>query len=201
MKSLWDKGFKPNHLKGGFRECGLFPFNPHAIPAYKTAPALPFTQGSEESSTPSTSETPLCTELRHYFVKHLRTKEAAVKMKRKRIAIHATGDALTNDDVLEYLKANTKAKKLSPKKTSQTKSSKNNVHKNKRMSAEDVEDNDYSEDKDSSHCFSCGKEYIDGQENLWVGCDNYYRWYHFKCAGFKQCQTREDDFICSICNL
>ena len=28
VKTLWDKGFPANHLKGGFRECGLFPFNP-----------------------------------------------------------------------------------------------------------------------------------------------------------------------------
>ena len=185
-----------------------------AIPAYKTALTLPFTEGSEQSATVSTSETPLRTELRHYFVRHLRTKETALKTKRKHIAIHATGDALTNDDVLKYLKENTRSKKpskqmASSKKVLQPKSSNNKVKKNTKTtvlvshdSEEDSNDENYTtdDDEDSSHCFSCGKQYEDGQEHLWVGCDTCYWWYHFKCAGFSRCPTRKDEFICCICS-
>ena len=63
-------------------------------------------------------ETPLRTELRHYSVKHLRAKETALKTKRECIAIHATGDTLTSDDVLKYLKENTRSKKATTKITS-----------------------------------------------------------------------------------
>ena len=40
-------------------------------------------------------------------------------------------------------------------------------------------------DKDTDHCFTCGAAYAEGEEKQWIGCDLCYRWYHFKCAGFK----------------
>ena len=40
-------------------------------------------------------------------------------------------------------------------------------------------------------CFSCGKQYEDGQEDLWIGYDTCYWWYYFKCAGFSRYLTRK----------
>ena len=42
-----------------------------------------------------------------------------------------------------------------------------------------------SSDDDTNHCFKCGGVYLDTEVHEWVGCDSCYRWFHFKCAGFK----------------
>ena len=187
VAKLWEKTFQPLHLKAGFRACGLFPFNANAVLPYKMATALPFTESSEGMPVHSKPETPLRKELRHFFADHLKPKEKVPKAKRRRVDIHATGDALTNDDVLHLLKE-AEAEKQAKRK-----------QKSKKEVMEpiiDVSD----DDKDVNHCFSCGVECIDGQEKLWVGCDECYRWYHYKCAGFSRRPKREEEIICKICS-
>lgn len=65
--------------------------------------ALPFTERSEGMTLPTKPEIPLRRELREYFDNHLRPKEKEPKAKKRRVEIHSTGDALTNDDVLHRL--------------------------------------------------------------------------------------------------
>ena len=103
--------------------------------------------------------------MRHFFADHLKPKEKAPKAKRRRVDIHATGDVLTNDALKEA-----EAEKQAKRK-----------QKSKKKVMEPVSD-DFDEDKDVDHFFSCGEECIDGQEKLWVGCDECCHWYHYKCA-------------------
>ena len=173
VAKLWEKTFQPLHLKAGFRACGLFPFNANAVLPYKMVTALPFTESSEGMPAPSKAETPLRKELRHFFADHLKTKEKVPKAKRRCVDIHATGDALTNDSVLHLFKEAEAGKQAKRKQKSK---------KEVMEPVIDVSD----DDKDVNHCFSCGVECIDGQEKLWVGCDECYRWYHYKCAGFSR---------------
>ncbi|MDA8002831.1 MAG: hypothetical protein MPL62_16230, partial [Alphaproteobacteria bacterium] len=121
-----------------------------------------------------------------FFADHLKPKEKAPKAKRRRVDIHATGDVLTNDSVLRLLKE-AEAQKQAKRK-----------QKGKKKVMEPVSD-DFDEDEDVDLCFSCGEECIDGQEKLWVCCDECYRWYHYKCAGFSRRPKREE-FICNICS-
>lgn len=44
MKKLWEAAFKENHLKGGFRACGLHPMNRDVIPVTKLATSVPHTE-------------------------------------------------------------------------------------------------------------------------------------------------------------
>ena len=80
--------------------------------------------------------------------------------------IHLTGDAMNSNNVLQRLKEAEAEKQAKCKKN------------NKELldpASDASDDND-----DINHCISCGKEWIDGQEKLWVVCDEYYRWYHYK---------------------
>ena len=74
---LWDASFKPKHLKGGFKETGLFPLNKQAIPSWKVAPSLPLqphddSRPEQVPQLPQLSETPLRSELRRCFIEALR---------------------------------------------------------------------------------------------------------------------------------
>jgi hypothetical protein len=240
VKKLWERSLQASHLQAGFRECGLWPFNPSAIPVYKMAPSLALNSTSETSLPVTATETPLRTELRSFFVQHLKPKEVGPQMKRQR-AIHATGDALTNEDVIASLRTNNPGPSRKRKATANTTGSKRSRPQKakgqltsktpsraldkddsgpsrKRKATADITgskqsrpqkatvplapktpphalDNDDSE-KDCDHCFSCGKQYHDGQEKIWVGCDTCYRWYHIQCAGFKS--IPKGDFVCHI---
>ena len=90
-------------------------------------------------------ETPLRNELRHFFADHLKPKVKESKAKRRRVAIHATGDVLTNASVLHLLKE-AKAEKQAKRKQKRK--------KEVREPITDVSD----EDKDVNHCFSCGED-------------------------------------------
>ena len=194
LKSLWDRGFQECHLKAGFRECGLYPVNPHAVPGYKTAPSLPFITSMSPQQPPS-NETPLRTQLREYFVEHLRPKNPPTQRAQRKRIIHATGEALTNDSVLECLKA---GPSQNPKPT-RKRVSKKAVRGTKRAKTTEAQElsGDSIEEKDTEHCFNCGKVYVDGEEDSWVGCDTCYRWYHIWCAGFQS--IPDGDFVCKIC--
>ena len=56
LNQLWGRSFKPDHLKGGFKEAGLFPLRYTAIPSWKLATALPF--HGEKTASCTMSETP-----------------------------------------------------------------------------------------------------------------------------------------------
>ena len=168
LKCLWDRGFKASHLTAGLRECGLCPFNPNAVPGYKTALSLPFTD-TGASQLPTTSETPLRTQLREYFVEHLQPKNPPpLRAQRKRI-IHATGVALTNDEVLECLRAapshSKSTRKRAPKKTARV--TKKALATAAYVSSNESEDDVYekNDEKDTEHCFDCGKVYEEGEED------------------------------------
>ena len=71
LSQLWTQSVYLEHISAGFRACGLHPLNSGAIPQYKIAPsvAITNTDGSQKvaSSCSYAKETPLCTELRHFF--------------------------------------------------------------------------------------------------------------------------------------
>ena len=49
MNKAWEKAFTGENIRAGFRACGIFPFNPQAIPESAFAPSLPT---EEQSSVP-----------------------------------------------------------------------------------------------------------------------------------------------------
>ena len=53
IKKLWETAFKEQHLKSGFRACGIFPVNRQAIPANKLAPSIPHKPPPSESASGS----------------------------------------------------------------------------------------------------------------------------------------------------
>ena len=86
VSQLWDASFKPQHLKGGFQETGLFLINKQAIPSWKVAPSLHVPSQPHDDSRseqvpqlPQLSETPLQSELRKCFIEALRTTEVKRK--------------------------------------------------------------------------------------------------------------------------
>ena len=144
--------------------------HPTIIPAYKTALSLPFTDSENHSICPlSVVETPQCTELRHYFVRHLHPKNTtpAKKIRKCTWIIHATGGALKADEVIQCLQekeTQKKSKTLRKKVVAST----SITHLDKHSGDTDWSDED---DKDCSHCFICGRQYEDSDALKWISCD------------------------------
>lgn len=87
LYQLWDRSFKPQHLQGGFKETGLFPFKYSAIPSWKLAPAMPF-QGIS-STYHTVVETPIRKELQKCFIEAIRPKQEKQAQRRQRVnSIH-----------------------------------------------------------------------------------------------------------------
>ena len=210
LHQLWKTSISPEHITAGFRASGLYPINPGAIPPYKIAPSVAITTNGSQSS--SVGETPLRTELRHVFAKRLQPsqKQDAPKAKRVRVKLHAEGEALTNDEVMDYLRQQEEKKEVKKKGRKRTQKEPITQKKQIQLPSSENEDNDeevhddeekeVNEDEDTNHCFKCSGVYIDGEEREWVGCDNCYRWYHYKCVGFKRLPRKTKKFVCHLCH-
>jgi hypothetical protein len=226
LNTLCSKGFKASHFQSAFRECGLYPLCKSAIASYKLAPSMPFDMASSSSSKQVSAETPLRTELRHFFADHLRPKGKQTPTRRRRIKIHHFGEALTQDEVLQRMQ-DAEAEKIAkrPEKTSTSKLTQRKAGVSKKTGKcapqlqttvgsrsvkskpkaiileESDEENDAeaeSEDeKDIEHCFSCGQLFNDDGECL--GCDSCWRWFHYSCVGFDHLPEENDQYICHIC--
>ena len=70
------------------------------------------------------------------------------------------------------------------------------VNEDEEEAVNEDEEEAVNEDEDTNHCFKCSGVYIDGEEREWVGCDNCYRWYHYKCLGFKRLPKKTKKFVC-----
>ena len=184
LDQLWATSLLPEHIKAGFRASGLLPLNAAAIPQYKVVPSIAVTR--DVSISTAVKETPLRTELRHFFAKRLQPAQDAPKPKRRRVHVHA--EALTNDEVMELLR-NQEMEKKAKKKGKQ---------RRKVQEPQPTQSSENSDD-DTNHCFKCGGVYLDTEVREWVGCDTCYRWFHFKCAGFKRLPKKSEQFVCHIC--
>ena len=71
----------PEHITAGFRASGLFPLNAAAIPQYKVVPSIAVTRDVSVST--AVKETPLRTELRHFFAKRLQPAQAAPNLRER----------------------------------------------------------------------------------------------------------------------
>ena len=96
IRKLWDKAIKPQHCISGFRQIHLI------CQLFHHSPSLPFQVGNSMPTTDST-ETPLRTELRQFFVKTLQPKQTTDRpQKRRRIRGHY-GEVLTSDEVFQRM--------------------------------------------------------------------------------------------------
>lgn len=213
----------PEHITAGFRASGLHPLNSGAIPQYKIAPsvAVTITDGSQKiaSSCSSAKETPLRTELRHFFAARLQPLPDAPKGKRRRVRLHIEGEALTSEEAMQYLRQQEEEKKTAKKKgRKQGKSTQKEVVTQEEPVAQEepiIQDevttqteplqspmasSESDGDEDTNHCFKCNGVYSDGEERKWIGCDTCYRWYHFKCVGFKRLPKKTTRFVSHLCH-
>ncbi|XP_067685321.1 tigger transposable element-derived protein 6-like [Haliotis asinina] len=58
FRAAYDKAFTASNIINGFRKCGIFPFNPTAIPRSAFAPSQPFDKASTSNSKVANPETP-----------------------------------------------------------------------------------------------------------------------------------------------
>ena len=199
LNQLWAKSICPDHIKTGFQTSGLFPLNPAAIPQYKIAPSIAVLSNDRSAST-TVMETPLHTELRHFFAKRLQQSQDAPKAKRKRIQVHVEGEALTNDEVMDLMKKQQEEKEAKKKRTEKKGRDKGKQRQKARPRKEpQTAQLPENSDDDTSHCFKCGGVYLDTEGHEWVGCDSCYRWFHFKWTGFKRLPKEAEQFVCHIC--
>ena len=56
IRNLWEESFTPAQLRGGFKACGIYPLNRHAIPDAKLAISVPFTGAHTENSEHCTTQ-------------------------------------------------------------------------------------------------------------------------------------------------
>ena len=150
--------------------------------------------------------------------------------------LHIEGEALSNDEVMEYLRQQEQKRKDEKKgvktgkkgvktgkkgvKNSGKKGEKKGGKKGEKvMSAQkdavtqkqwiapedpialdEVTTESDSGDEDTSHCFKCSGVYHDSEAKEWIGCDTCYRWYHYKCVGFKRLPKESTDSSCHLCH-
>ena len=196
MAQLWDISFKPQHLQGGFRETGLFPFTITAIPSWKYAPALPLQASSPKQKQPSgIMETPLRAELRKCFIEAIKPTEAAKKsQRRQRIQSIHHGEALSSDEVLELLKEEEMEKKKHMEENRKEERKALYRKKTKRQSKEDT-----AVIEDENHCQIRGAEFQEEEEETCLGCDGCWRWVHCYCAGLDAPPNEETPWFCDHC--
>ena len=221
LSQLWTQSVCPEHISAGFRACGLHPLNSGAIPQYKIAPSVAVTNTDESqkvaSSCSSAKETPLRTELRHFFAARLQPlPNAPCRGNKRRVKLHIEGQALTSAEVMEYLRQQEEEKKALKRVEKKGRSAEKEVEPvtlEERNAQEDPIIQDELEvttqteplqtpsedDEDTNHCFKCSGVYSDGEEREWIGCDTCYRWYHYKCVGFKRLPKKPTRFVCHLC--
>lgn len=56
MKSAWEDGVTSENIVSGFRACGIYPFNPHAIPNRAYLPSLASDVSQNTDTTPNISK-------------------------------------------------------------------------------------------------------------------------------------------------
>lgn len=52
---------------------------------------------------------------------------------------------------------------------------------------------------DENHCQLCGDEFLEGEEEICLGCDECWRWVHCYCTGFDATPEEETAWLCSDC--
>ena len=211
LNHLWAESVCPEHITAGFKASGLHPINARAIPSYKIAPSIAITSTDNQeisSSCSAAKETPLRTELRHFFAAQLQPLPNAPKAKKKRVKLHMEGEALSNEEVMEYLRQQEEQKKAAKKGRKKSKSRPKQVAtqeeqitpEESNVQDELITESVSDEDEDTSHCFKCSGAYDDSQVKEWIGCDTCYRWYHYKCVGFKRLPKVTTRFSCHLCH-
>lgn len=198
VAQLWSASFKPQHLQGGFRESGLFPFRCDAIPSWKVAPALPLqaTSPGAQKHPSTTAETPLRTELRKCFIEALKPTKTIQKTQRKKIQLIHYGEALTSDETLERLKEEEEEKKKKKQKQKGKKSQGKRAKKagGAKKAGEAIVEDD-------KHCQICGAVFEEEEEDgECLGCDECWRWVHYYCAGFDILPEEETEWLCPSCS-
>lgn len=206
VAELWDTTFKPEHLIGGFRESGLYPFCQTQIPSWKLSLSLPFKANSVVSAGAHT-ETPLRTELRKCFTDALKPTEVRQQQRRKKVQLIHYGEALTNDEVFERLKKeeDEKERKLAEKKLkaaskAASKKIRSTKQKKSRKKSAKRKSRDIAIPADEEHCQICGDEFEEGEEDICLGCDDCWRWVHCHCAGMEGTPDEDIEWLCSECS-
>lgn len=117
------------------------------------------------------------------------------------------GEALSNEEVMEYLrqqeeqkKAAKKGRKKSKSRPKQVATQEEQITPEENVQDELITESVSDEDEDTSHCFKCSGAYDDSQVKEWIGCDTCYRWYHYKCVGFKRLPKVTTRFSCHLCH-
>ena len=130
---LWEESFTPAQLQGGFRACGIYPVNRHAIPESKLTISVPFaghstnlecsgTQAdSAQDTTTATATATTCTVLdlkcndcgccltpvrMHvvaYFTEHLQKEVQQQKRDNRRLKPRYYGEVLTREEIIERM--------------------------------------------------------------------------------------------------
>ena len=199
VRQLWDISFKPQHLQGGFRESGLFPFTMSAIQSWKYAPALPLQASSPKQKQPSLGrmETPLRAELRKCFIEAIKPTEEAKKPQRmQRINTIHYGEALTSDEVLERLKEEEMEKKKHKGEKPRGRKKGTRKKKTRTQTTEDT----LAVIEDENHCQICGAEFQEDEEETCLGCDVCWRWVHCYCAGLDVPPDEDTPWFCDHCS-
>ena len=199
VRQLWDISFKPQHLQGGFRESGLFPFTMSAIQSWKYAPALPLQASNPKQKQPSLGrmETPLRAELRKCFIEAIKPTEEAKKPQRmQRINTIHYGEALTSDEVLERLKEEEMEKKKHKGEKPRGRKKGTRKKKTRTQTTEDTQ----AVIEDENHCQICGAEFQEDEEETCLGCDGCWRWVHCYCAGLDVPPDEDTPWFCDHCS-
>ena len=145
IAQLWEESFTPAQLRGGFRACGIFPVNRHAIPASKLAISIPYSsQSGSAAAANTTSEstqttcqnttatssavmhlkcsdcgrsiTPIRMHVAAFFTQHLQGVAQKGKKDTRRLKPRYYGEVLTRDERMEKDKAEKQKKKGRGKK-------------------------------------------------------------------------------------
>ena len=210
IKQLWEQSLNEEHLQGGFRAAGLYPFNPQAVKLSQLAPSLSDTPVETVASRSTSSETPirveLRVELRGYFRELLKPSDQQKPQKRRRVQLQCTGEVLTSDEVLERLeradadKAEAeKAKAEAKAARKQGKKGRGNA-KNKRALSSPAPPHAVDTSDTDTHCHKCTGLYTDSQAADWIGCDYCDSWWHYWCAGLKSMVTSDEEWACEDCS-
>jgi hypothetical protein len=156
---------------------------------------------------------------KEYFTRLLRKSPARPKVQKsnKRIPLRQYGEVLTCDEVIERMqeleqmndKASQRAKGKKRVSVSAARTKKKiqkcpppvlaiSPRKDTRQPAVPVPRHSDTEEEEEDVCHICREPEDDDQE-VWVGCDLCWRWFHFWCAGLSRRPIQSQKWVCPCC--